>query len=66
MRSPFLYLTACSVKNRVIQRVRRLRQPRYLAGLIIGSLYLYLVRAPQPAPGWPLGRGRRRSAPRAA
>ncbi len=37
----FLYLTVTSLKNRVLRRVRRLRKPRYLAGLVVGLLYLY-------------------------
>jgi hypothetical protein len=37
----FLYLTACTIKNRIVRRLRRLRQPRYLAGLVVGLLYLY-------------------------
>jgi len=37
----FLYLTACSLKNRVVRRFRRLREPRYLAGLVVGLVYLY-------------------------
>jgi hypothetical protein len=38
----FLYLTACSFKNRVRRRVQRLREPRYVIGLIIGLLYFYV------------------------
>jgi ABC-2 type transport system permease protein len=37
----FLYLVACSFKNRVLGRLRRLREPRYLAGAVAGGLYLY-------------------------
>jgi ABC-2 type transport system permease protein len=37
----FFYLTACSLKNRLLRRLRRLREPRYLAGLVVGLLYLY-------------------------
>jgi hypothetical protein len=37
----FLYLTATSLKNRMRRRVRRLREPRYLAGLVVGLLYFY-------------------------
>jgi hypothetical protein len=37
----FLYLTGCSLKNRLLRRLRRLREPRYLAGLAVGLLYLY-------------------------
>jgi ABC-2 type transport system permease protein len=41
MTGAFLYLTACSTKNRVLHRLRRLREPRYLIGAIVGALYLY-------------------------
>jgi len=37
----FAYLTACSLFNRIAARLRRLRQPRYLIGLIVGLAYLY-------------------------
>jgi len=48
----FLYLTACSLKNRLRRRLRRLREPRYLAGLVVGLLYLYwfVVRNQMRAP----------------
>ena len=35
----FWFITARSFKNRVILRVRRLRQPRYLIGFIAGQLW---------------------------
>jgi hypothetical protein len=38
-----VYLTACSFRNRVIRRVRRLKEPRYLAGAVVGSLYIYFA-----------------------
>jgi Putative ABC exporter len=38
-----LYLAVCSTRNRAIRRLRRLRQPRYLAGLIIGLLYFSAI-----------------------
>jgi len=41
--SPFLYLSACSIKNRVLKRMRRLREPRYLIGAVVGVAYLYLA-----------------------
>ena len=41
MTGAFLYLTGCSLKNRVLRRLRRLREPRYLAGLVVGVAYLY-------------------------
>ena len=41
MTATFLYLTARSVWNRAVLRLRRLRQPRYLASLIAGLAYFY-------------------------
>jgi len=41
MTGPLLYLTRRSVWNRLRARVTRLRQPRYLAGLVVGGLYFY-------------------------
>jgi len=35
-----LYIMWCSAKNRTRQRLRRLREPRYLIGAIVGALYL--------------------------
>jgi hypothetical protein len=35
----FFYLTACTIKNSVRVRVKRLRQPRYLIVTIVGLLY---------------------------
>ena len=54
----FLYLTACSLKNRVLRRFRRLREPRYLAGLVVGLVYLYFfVFRNQMRPGRRPGAG---------
>jgi hypothetical protein len=41
--SAFLYLVACSLKNRVVRRIRRLKEPKYLAGAVVGGLYLYFA-----------------------
>jgi ABC-2 type transport system permease protein len=38
-----LYLIVCSTRNRVRTRLRRLREPRYLVGAIVGSAYLYFA-----------------------
>jgi hypothetical protein len=38
-----LYLIVCSTRNRVRVRLRRLREPRYLIGGIVGSAYLYFA-----------------------
>lgn len=42
MDSPLLYLTLCSLRNRLRVRLRRLREPRYLIGSIVGIGYLYM------------------------
>ena len=39
----FLYVTRCSMTNRLRRRVQRLREPRYLLGLIVGAAYMYLM-----------------------
>jgi ABC-2 type transport system permease protein len=36
-----LYIIACTTRNRVRVRLRRLREPRYLIGAIVGVAYLY-------------------------
>jgi hypothetical protein len=36
-----LYIIRCSARNRIRMRLRRLREPRYLVGAIVGALYLY-------------------------
>jgi len=41
MIEAYLYLQAVSIGNAVTQRVRRLRQPKYLFGAIVGGAYLY-------------------------
>ncbi|MBX7099321.1 MAG: putative ABC exporter domain-containing protein [Myxococcaceae bacterium] len=43
MISALLYLKVTSLKNALLQRARRLRQPRYLLGTIAGLGYLYSV-----------------------
>lgn len=37
----FTYLQATSIRNAVVQRVKRLKQPKYLFGAIAGGAYLY-------------------------
>jgi hypothetical protein len=39
--SASLYITACTTKNRVVARLRRLREPRYLIGAVVGIAYFY-------------------------
>jgi ABC-2 type transport system permease protein len=41
MFSASLYIIACTAKNRLLVRLRRLREPRYLVGAIVGVAYLY-------------------------
>src|SRR5262249_24069013 len=43
MLSALLYLRLTSFANWVRARVRRLRQPKYLIGAIVGFAYFYLV-----------------------
>jgi ABC-2 type transport system permease protein len=41
MLSASFYIIACSAKNRLLVRLRRLREPRYMLGAIAGAAYLY-------------------------
>lgn len=41
MISALLYLQYYSVKNRLLRRFKRLKQPKYLLGGIVGGLYFY-------------------------
>ena len=41
MLSASLYIIVCSARNRLRMRLRRLREPRYLIGAIVGAVYLY-------------------------
>jgi hypothetical protein len=38
-----LYIIACSARNRVLRRIRRLREPRYLLGALAGLGYFYFA-----------------------
>lgn len=59
-----LYIAVCSAKNRTRVRLRRLREPRYLIGAIVGAAYLYFaVFAPRRRPGIRPDRGRSPNAP---
>ena len=56
-----LYIILCSARNRTRMRLRRLREPRYLIGAIVGAAYLYFsVFARMRSRG---GLGRRGSGP---
>jgi ABC-2 type transport system permease protein len=37
------YITVCTTRNRLRLRLRRLREPRYLIGAVIGAAYLFFV-----------------------
>jgi ABC-2 type transport system permease protein len=41
MFSASLYIIVCSARNRLRVRLRRLREPRYLIGAIVGAAYIY-------------------------
>ncbi|MCC6822412.1 MAG: hypothetical protein IT579_16900 [Verrucomicrobia subdivision 3 bacterium] len=41
MTTALFYLWQMSVRNRLVTRFKRLRQPKYLAGAIVGGLYFY-------------------------
>ncbi|MBI1808252.1 MAG: hypothetical protein HYR75_00015, partial [Gemmatimonadetes bacterium] len=38
-----IYIIACSLRNRLRVRLRRLREPRYLLGAIAGIAYFYFT-----------------------
>jgi len=38
-----VYLRATSMRNLIVSRIKRLRQPKYLVGAIVGIAYLFLV-----------------------
>jgi hypothetical protein len=41
MVNAVVYLQLTSLRNRLMQRLKRLRQPKYLLGAIVGGAYLY-------------------------
>jgi hypothetical protein len=41
MLSASLYIIVCTARNRMRVRLRRLREPRYLIGAIVGAAYIY-------------------------
>lgn len=41
MINAFLYLQFTTLKNRLVQRVKRLKQPKYFFGAIVGTGYFY-------------------------
>lgn len=42
MLSASLYIVLCSTRNRVMVRIRRLREPRYMIGALAGAAYVYV------------------------
>src|SRR5918993_5257996 len=51
MWGAFLYRTVCSIRNGVRMRVRRIRQPRYLAITLFLLLYVGSMLFSRPAAG---------------
>lgn len=54
----FAYLARRTAYNRVSRQIRQLRSPRYLAALVFGLAYLWIVaveQRPQPAPAAVVG-----------
>lgn len=43
MIRPFLFITLRSFKNRILSRLRRLREPRYVIGFVAGLFYLWYM-----------------------
>lgn len=43
MIGAFCYLQFTTFRNRLAERLKRLRQPKYLIGAVVGAAYLYLV-----------------------
>src|ERR1035438_9195670 len=41
MNSALLYLQYHSIKNRIVMRIKRLKQPKYLLAAVVGGLYFY-------------------------
>jgi len=57
MNGALLYLQLTALRNAVRQRLRRLREPRYLIGLVVGTAYVYFFFFRRAMPrGYP-GRG---------
>jgi hypothetical protein len=56
MAGALFYLTICSMRNRLLVKLKRLREPRYLVGLIAGGLYFYRFFFRPLLPGAPSDR----------
>jgi ABC-2 type transport system permease protein len=63
MNRALAFLLLCSIKNRILLRLKRLRQPKYLISVLVGCAYLYFfffqqlfkTQIPQMVPGNPAG-----------
>jgi len=55
--SASIYIAVCTARNRIRVRLRRLREPRYLVGAIVGVAYLYFSVFARSR-GARIGRGR--------
>ena len=54
-----LYIIVCTARNRVRMRLRRLREPRYFVGAIVGAAYVYFTFVARMRARAGAGRGRR-------
>ena len=57
MTSAFLYLQFTSIRNSLVQRFRRLKQPKYLFGALAGGAYFYFFFFRNVLRSGPRGRG---------
>jgi len=57
--SSSLYIIICTARNRVRMRLRRLREPRYFVGAIVGAAYVYFTFFARMRARAGAGRGRR-------
>jgi putative ABC exporter len=59
-----VYIAVCSARNRIRVRLKRLREPRYLIGAVVGVAYFYfIIFARGRRTGFGAGRGRGGRAP---
>ncbi len=57
MINAFLYLHLTTIRNSLVQRCRRLRQPKYLFGALVGGAYFYFFFFRRILHGSPRGAG---------
>src|SRR5215831_8549063 len=50
-----LYLRAMSLRNAVASRIKRLKQPKYLIGAVVGVAYIYFIMIRRMTAGRPSG-----------